>query len=310
MPNNSFNISRRGVIAASLGAGISATAPAKQADEHLDLDLRQPADNLTAYLKMRAGLASGDYYFWFTGGLDLAVAGEPIVPIITVESLLLRQVKRLPNNVFHITDYEASIYRDPATGELADKILNPVTQREVKALHYREGPVPFEWRADRQPRLLGMDNPFKEQDKVFGYPYKRVADSLWMTKASYFNNRPHWLSPKEWPLASPAENINVASISTLKASWSDITDPAQDSVPTEFFYQATSGWLPWMLMGQRPGHVIWHESGMKLADLNDAPADTLAIMRAIHPQWFRRPVPWQGFTNLFLQYKAQREPTR
>ena len=63
-------------------------------------------------------------------------------------------------------------------------------------------------------------------------------------------------------------------------------------------------------MGQRPGYVIWHEAGKKLTSLDEAPADTLALMRQVHPQWFRRPVPWEGFTNLYLQYKASRSPAR
>lgn len=61
-------------------------------------------------------------------------------------------------------------------------------------------------------------------------------------------------------------------------------------------------------MGQRPGYVVWHEAGKKLASLDEAPADTLALIRKIHPQGFRRPEPWAGFTNMYLQYREQRQP--
>lgn len=300
---------RRNFLQQAVALGGAAALPAAVAAP-LNLDMAVPQDNMTAYLKMRASVATGEVFFWFTGGLDLAVPGEPIAPIITVESLLRRQVNRLDGGVFQITDWEATVYRDPHSGEIASDIRNPVTGRSVQPLHYREGPVPFEFRADRQPRLIGMENPFHEKDQPFSYPSKRVGDDLWMTKSSYFSNRAHWLKIDEWPLEAPAENINVASISTLQASWSDIVNPEMASVPTNFHYQATSGWLPWMLMGQRPGFVIWHESGKKLASLDEAPADTLAAMERIHPQWFRRPVPWDGFTNMFLQYQAQRQPAR
>ena len=310
MSNHGITFSRRDMLCTTAALTLGAVAPRRLAAAPLELDLNRPADNLLAYLKMRASIESGDVYFWFTGGLDLAAPGEPIAAIITVESLLRREVRALEDGVFRITDWEAAIYRDLQTGALAETIRNPVTGRMVQPLHYREGPVPFEWRADRQPRLIGMDSPFAEKDEPFGYPYKRVGNDLWMTKASYFSNRPHWLDMNEWPLETPAATMNVASISTLQARWSDITDPAQASVPTQFSYQATSGWLPWMLMGQRPGYVIWHEAGKKLTSLDEAPADTLALMRQVHPQWFRRPVPWEGFTNLYLQYKASRSPAR
>ena len=36
------------------------------------------------------------------------------------------------------------------------------------------------------------------------------------------------------------------------------------------------------------------------------PADSLAALQRLHPVWFKRPVPWEGFTNLFFQYREQR----
>jgi hypothetical protein len=289
-------------------AAAALSPPLAAAPRRLDLD--KPQDNLLAWMKLRASAETQDVYFWFTGGLDLAMAGEPIAPIVTVESLILRRTVRLAADLYQVTDYEATLYRDPVTGELAEELINPITGRSVRPLHYTEGPVPFEFAAGRPPRLVGMENPFPEAEAPFLFPWHRVGDDLWMTKSAYFHDRPHWLDIGDWPLEAPAENLNVATVTTLKARWSDVLDAARPSVPTEMFFQATSGWLPWMLMGQRPGYVIWHEAGKKLFSLDEAPPATLAAIERVHPQWFRRPVPWEGFTNLFLQYKAQRRPAR
>ncbi len=117
-------LNRRELLIASAGlAGATQSLAADSPSIPLNLDL--PKDNLLAYLKMRAGIETGEYFFWFTGGLDLAATGAPITPIITVESLLLRQVEKLPGDVFHITDYEATLYRDPDSGELADYPAQP-----------------------------------------------------------------------------------------------------------------------------------------------------------------------------------------
>jgi len=301
--------SRRQFVAAGAAA---ATLPvsASAASGALQVDLEDPTDRLLAYLKMRCGVETGEYMFWFSGGLDMAAVGEPITPIITVESLVVRQVSKLPDNVFRITDFEAAIYRDPKTGELANELVNPINGRTVRPMHYREGPVEFEWRPDRQPKLLGMESPIDGKKEPFSYPYKRVGNNVYFTKATYFNNRQHWLDMEEWPLEAPAKTLNVASISTLKADWADLTNPELASVPTDLNYQATTGWLPWMEMGQTPGYVVWHEAGHKLASLDEAPADTVKLLRDIHPEFFRRPVPWEGFTNMFFQYKEQRKPAK
>jgi hypothetical protein len=244
----------------------------------LTLDLSRPEDNLTAWMKMRGSLEGQDVYFWFTGGIDVAIPGEAIRPFVTVETLILRRTQRIGADggvpTFHLTDWEASFYRDPDTGEVVDELRNPVTGAMVQPLHYREGPVTFEYTAARQPRLVGLETPFAEK--------------------------------KEFPEETPATPLTVSSIAVMESRLSQVLDPLLSSVPTSYSYQATSDWLPWMKLGQRPGYLVWHENGKKLFSLNELPADSLAALRRLHPVWFNRPVPWEGFTNLFFQYREQR----
>jgi hypothetical protein len=128
-----------------------------------------------------------------------------------------------------------------------------------------------------------------------------------MVKDSYIQG-PHWLKAAEYPLETSGEKLNVASSSTLKAKWSQIVDPTVFAAPAEFSYTATSDWLPWMLMGQSPGFVVWHEVGRKYFSIDELPADAVAKVRQVHPGWFNRPDPWPEFTNMYFQYKEQRKP--
>lgn len=276
----------------------------------LNLDLDRPLDNLTAWMKMRGSLEGQDVYFWFTGGIDVAIPGEPIRPFVTVETLILRRTQRIGSAggepVFHVTDWEASFYRHPGTGAVLDEVLNPVTGRMVRPLHYREGPVTFEYSAARQPRLVGLETPFAEKNEPFRQPWRVAGDTLWMTKAFYISGRPQWLDIKEFPEETPATPLTVSSIAVMESSLSEVLDPLVSSTHTSYSYQATSDWLPWMLLGQRPGYLVWHENGKKLFSLNELPADSLATIQRLHPVWFKRPVPWTGFTNLFFQYREQR----
>ena len=254
---------------------------------------------------MRASLESQDVYFWFTGGLDLAVPGEAIRPVINVETTILRRTRRLAEHTWHVTDWEASIYRDVESDEVVDEVRNPVTGDKVQPFHYREGPVTFEYSAERQPRLVGLPTPFEEKTEPFHQRWRRAGDDLWMVKEMYIWGIPQWLDIKQFPEETPKTPINVSSITTMKSNLRDVLDPAQASVPTEYFYQATSDWLPWMKMGQRPGFVVWHEAGKKIFSLDDVPARARAAIERIHPQWFTRPVPWEEFTNMFFLYRQQ-----
>jgi hypothetical protein len=89
-----------------------------------------------------------------------------------------------------------------------------------------------------------------------------------------------------------------------------VLDPTVAATRTDYFYQATSDFLPWMKLGPRPGFLVWHEAGKKLFSLAEVPADTLAVLERIHPVWFQRPVPWEGFTNLFFQYRDRARARR
>jgi hypothetical protein len=160
---------------------------------------------------------------------------------------------------------------------------------------------------DREPRIIGSRDVMPNTGKPFAYPWRIVAGDLYMTKSSYIR-APNWLQPADWPLESSGREIIVAAHSTLKAPLAEIENPRVASARTDFFYTATSGWLPWMLMGETPGHVIWAESGRKLLSLDDAPAEQVAMLRRVHPQWFGRPEPWPEFTNMYMQYKAARKP--
>jgi hypothetical protein len=291
-----------GFVAA--GAPLSTAAPRRRA-----LNLALPADNVTAYLKLRASTVTQDVYYWFTGTLDLAVAGAAIQPLIQVDTLILRRTERLGDMAWNVIDWEASLYRDLATGEYLPpdaEIRNPHTGRMLRPLHYREGPVRFRF-TDREPRIIGSRDVMPNTGKPFSYPWRIVGDTLSMTKSSYIR-APNWLQPDAWPLESSGAEIIVATHSTLQGRLADVENPRIASVATQFAYTATSGWLPWMLMGQTPGHVIWAEAGRKLMSLDEAPPAQVAMLRRVHPQWFARPEPWPEFTNMYLQYREQRRP--
>ena len=300
---------KRGSVAA-VATAVAATAPRDAgAARRRPIDLSSPVGNVTAYLKLRASTVTQDVFYWFTGTLDLAVAGEPVKPIVRVESLILRRTEKVGDLAWNVIDWEAALYRDLITGDYLEpdaEIQNPHTGRSVRPLHYREGPVRFRF-TEREPRIIGSRDVMPNTGKPFAYPWRIVAGDLYMTKSSYIR-APNWLQPADWPLESSGPQIFVAAHSTLKAPLAEIENPRVASARTDFFYTATSGWLPWMLMGQTPGHVIWAESGRKLMSLDEAPAEQVAMLRRVHPDWFGRPEPWPEFTNMYMQYKATRKP--
>lgn len=296
-----------GAMSAALGylTGVS-PAKSKSGPRRIPLDLSTPAGNVTAYLKLRASLDSRDVFMWFTGRLDLIVPGEPVRPIIDVESLILRRTEQLGPMMWNVTDWEAALYRRLGESRYLDpgeSIRNPYTGRDVTPHHYVEGPVRFRF-TEREPRIVGSRDILPDTGKPFSYPWRVVNDELWMTKSSYIR-APNWLTPEEFPEESSGKEIIVATHSSLRGALAEVEDPSVTTVRSDFAYTATSGWLPWMKMGGAPGMVSWAESGKKLLSLEEVPPTQIEALRRIHPQWFTRPEPWPEFTNMFLQYRAR-----
>lgn len=282
----------------------AAARPARRRRE--PLDLTTPAGNVTAYLKLRASLDTRDVFMWFTGRLDLVVPGQPVRPIIDVESLILRRTERRGPLEWTVTDWEAALYRSLGEDrylEPGETVINPHTGETVMPFHYTEGPVRFRF-TDREPRIVGSRDILPDTGKPFSYPWRVVGEQLWMTKSSYIR-APNWLPPAEFPRESSGPEVTVATHSTLSAPLADIEDPALPAVRSDFAYAATSGWLPWMRMGGVAGMVSWAESGRKLLSLDEAPAAQVAMLQRVHPRWFARPEPWPAFTNMYLQHKAR-----
>jgi Protein of unknown function (DUF1838) len=303
-------VARRALLQAAVAAPIAATATRTASAaraRHGRLDLAKPADAVVAYLKMRASSETQDVYMWFAGRLDLAVPGEPVRPIVNVESLILRRTERVSELAWNVIDWEASYYRDIETGAIVTgSITNPVTGEAVKPLPYVEGPVRFRF-TDQEPRIVGSRDVMPKTGKPFNYPWRVVAGDLTFTKSNYIEV-PNWLQPEQFPRESAGPKLVVATHSTLRSSAADVMNPRVASARVDFAYTATSGWLPWMMMGQRPGHVIWAEAGKKLFSLDEAPPEQVAALRQLHPQWFGRPEPWPEFTNMYLRYKAMQNP--
>ena len=304
------SISRRVVMAGAVAAGLASAAdPASakaQRGTRVALDLTRPADNVTTYLKMRASTVTQDVFFWFTGRLDIAVPGEPVRPLINVESCILRRTELVTPLQWNVTDWEVALYRHADSGDYltdGDEIVNPHTGRRVKPMSYREGPVRFRF-SEQEPRIIGSRDVMPNTGKPFSYPWRIVGDDIWMTKSSYIK-APNWLDPREWPLESSGKDVIVATQSTLRSKLSDVENTAVASAPCDFAYTATSSWLPWMQMGPTPGFLIWAEAGKKLFTLEQVAPTHLAQLRKVQPLWFNRPEPWPEFTNMYLQYQAR-----
>jgi hypothetical protein len=88
----------------------------------------------------------------------------------------------------------------------------------------------------------------------------------------------------------------------------DLQNPRLSAVPGSFEYQAIFGWLPWMLMGQRPGQLVWRAHGLKLPSIEMLDPAVRRGFEGIFPALLSPGEPWSDSNSLWDDYRRNRTP--
>lgn len=270
---------------------------------------------MLAYLKLRARTDDGDVWLWFFGSLELMVPGRKAVRLVDLDGLNVRRVKceRGPDgrDRFRKTLWEAVVFSDPATGAIADELPNPLNGRSLRPHHYREGPTHYVIdqlgrhivpRPDAEPRPLSP----AEARAAFPIEWRRSGDDVWVERTDRLDVV-NPLQPADWPLeSSGARRQDVINL-TLHGRWSQATDPRPGTAPADYGFTAVTAWLPWMLMGQSTGQVLYRAVGRKLDNLDELPAAVRAKFAARHAPLLA-PGLWSDKRSVFQDYLRERKP--
>jgi hypothetical protein len=119
---------RRAFIRAAAAAGVAAPFAAR-ADGHLrrTLDLTDPADCLTALVKMRASLEAVDCPHWYFGTIYAVLPGKGPIAMVDYEGSEIDYYERQPDGTYRAYGATVSFFRDTRTGKRIDKFENPIT---------------------------------------------------------------------------------------------------------------------------------------------------------------------------------------
>jgi len=309
--------SRRDVLIA-MGAALPIVAAASALPTAARSDSVEFADRwseMLAYLKLRARTDDGDAWLWFFGSLELMVPDRRAVRIVDLDGVNVRRVKRERNpkgeERFRKTLWEAVVFSDPATGAVVDELRNPFNGRSIRPYHYREGPTHYVIdrlgrhivpSADAEPRHQSL----AEARAAFPIEWKRSGDDVWVERTDRTDSA-NLFAPDKWPLESSGERRQDVINLSLHGRWSQATDRSPGVAPAEYAFTAVTGWLPWMLMGQSPGRMLYRAVGRKLNSLDELPATVRAKFTARHAPLLAGGL-WSEKRGAFQDYLRERKP--
>jgi len=269
-----------------------------------------PEDHLRAWLKIYGELAGDiDVYSWFDGRLS-AVTGDraPLQPLLGFEGFAVNRLVPRDDGSCLVFINEVAFYKDLASGRIIDSWDNPLTGERCEVFQLHAGPLTNRLTTIRRHEL--PDGTFHE--KPFSLPWFFHGNDAFVS-IEFNDVRTNPLQPDQWPRESAGEKIRVSESMQFMARLDELQNPDLTHVDSTANWTLLRSWLPWMLMGRRPGHLFYSNFVRNLgARMELIPRQILDETEKRFPEYLTSP-PDENFGTFDTSYKIyqrERKPVR
>jgi len=206
-----------------------------------------------AFVKVRASLdASEQSFLTWMGSIYAFVPEEKRKRLFKMVGMSVSRCIAKEDGVWDFTSRELTYYLEPSTGEILRQWENPWTGEVLTVVHVANNPVQAEFEGQFPAQVDGDIATFVF-DLFPTYPNFLAEDKKFVDYSSNATYQAAELFKLTVPFADLL-NSEIKSVSHLHLSWDRI-----------------GPWLPWMKMGDRPGHLIYSGYGSKVSGFTDLP---------------------------------------
>ncbi len=251
--------------------------------ESLNLNLDNPADNLTAFIKSRGSLDENDVVVFYWQGLIYNysdVSPEEIgetsyfsSPLLQFEGFNIARFVKHSDDEYQFLSREITVYKD-MMGRVVNCYDNfPIVgfsdAEFVPVVHVKNDPVNF---------------------YLYGSDYRQVGSNMISWVQDMFLSYPSPLPMDTYPEFSAGNTYQSIELFDFFASLDDINNSNLDSIPVHLSWVRYGQYLPWMRAGQSNGKLVYHGQGYKVMDGYDGlPEDLKEWVASNAPEYIEPP---------------------
>lgn len=278
------------------------------------IDFKNPRWNRDAWARIQGDVNPENERICYAAGEVIGVRpGEKLKPLCGFETFLATRlvpqedgtIRRLNKEVIYYTD----LAHDPGSRRMIDSWTNPWTSEEVRVVHVANDP--FNYTISDYlilaPEDFPKDGSQPEPKKIpLLFPWKKVGNKL-VLETDMHLYYPNALQPEKWPRESSG---NMAQVSEIFRYWVDIADlenPELTAVPYVGTWTRITPWLPWMLMGQQPGHCMYVGFMTAASDWSIVPDHVIEFSKERYPHMLSAPTEDYGPSISSLEYYAREQ---
>ncbi len=310
----------KGIVGLGAAAGLAGSGKVASAGTTVPMRWDDPEWNRDAFAKLLGNLKFGEVKRgWYNGVVCGVREGEAVKPLMGFEGFSHARLIDNGEGSYQKLLRETVYYKDLATGEVLDTYVNPYTDEEVRVVHVTNDPFNHLIQDYIKPRpglpgqkvldyggLRKADGPPPEP-RPFKLPWKMTSANT-VTIASdihmYYTSA---LQPDKWPRESAGEKVRVSELFRYVIRKEDLENPDLTSIEYTGTWSRINPWLPWLLMGQTPGHVFYMGVMGGYNSLDMLSPQVRAYAEKHHPKFFDAPTEWVDPSLSSLENYARTE---
>lgn len=204
------------------------------------------------WVKVRSSLDGTATFLTWNGTIYSFVPGEPKQQLFKIVGLSVSRCLADSESSWKFTSRELTYYLDPNNWDILHQWKNPWTEETVPVVHVANNPVQGYFKGKFPAKVEGENTTFAFD--IFPMYPNLLADD---EKFAAYSPNSTYQAAELFKLTVPTAdlfNAELPSVSKLLLSWDRI-----------------GPWLPWMKMGNKPGHLIYSATGYKVGSLAELP---------------------------------------
>jgi hypothetical protein len=286
---------------ATAGSGSDPATKKSLTGPYLDL-FDSTEDNMIAYARLQGNLdESKTKYGWYKGMVSAVMPDKAVKDLFMMEGFSCARLIPKEDGVgYHKVLREVGFYREQRFGR-AGKIMtewkNPFTRDKVRVVPIANDPFNYDITPffPEPPNYGGLNT---------GKPFPKIPLKLPWQPEIYNNNvrldthihlyYPNALDPKKWPRESSGKMNRVTESFLYNIDLDDLQDPEQTTTKYNGSWMRITPWLPWMLMGQTEGHIVYQSFMGSVDSLDVLPEDLVLAAEALDPKYLEAPTEVYG----------------
>ncbi|MEE4186117.1 MAG: DUF1838 family protein [Gammaproteobacteria bacterium] len=279
--------------------------------------LESNEDNMIAMARLQGNLDSSQVkYGWYKGMVSAVMPDRAVEDLFMMEGFSCARLLPIEDGVgYHKVLREVGFYREQKfgrAGKIMETYRNPFTKEEVPVVPIANDPFNYDITPyfPEPPNYGGLNagKPFPKIPLKLPWLPEVYNDNVRLdTRINlYYENA---LDPEKWPRESSGKMNRVTEIFQYNIRAEDLQDPDATTTKYHGTWARVTPWLPWMLMGQTPGHILYTCYMGTIDSLDLLPEDLVLAAEAIDPKYLDAPTEVYGPSLSSLErYAIEQEP--